>query len=411
MFQIKNDKKNFLKNISPIKNNNSIDTPSNYKKYHFIKSLKEFDDKEKVKNALREYEKSQETNYFTYSKNIALGKINKRSKYDKNNNLIPYSYVGHEEIFYTSKSNKQLLLLNSSTIKKKKMKKNQIKEFSDNFQLIDNKMLHSYYDNIRNRILKHKNKSTKNAIILKKIPFPIRESLIQQENVFKRALKNKKVNNKLKNYLKTKSHKDNDKDLLLNKLDDFQSKTQEKIIINKNITNDIKYRDNFWNITLRNPLVNGKYERLGYLNVGTILHPYYTLFNLNKNIEFIKNPKSEKKIRQTITDLNEATHMPKTKEQLYHLNSMKSLEVDGKNLLNFEIERESKLKGKIILYNRKNPEYLYMKEKGYNTNNANKTFENLKEIANNKIFGNNYNIKDFYKHLNLTSKYQSSLTH
>ena len=292
------------------------------------------------------------------------------------------------------------------------MKKNQIKEFSDNFQLIDNKMLHSYYDNIRNRILKHKNKSTKNAIILKKIPFPIRESLIQQENVFKRALKNKKVNNKLKNYLKTKSHKDNDKDLLLNKLDDFQSKTQEKIIINKNITNDIKYRDNFWNITLRNPLVNGKYERLGYLNVGTILHPYYTLFNLNKNIEFIKNPKSEKKIRQTITDLNEATHMPKTKEQLYHLNSMKSLEVDGKNLLNFEIERESKLKGKIILYNRKNPEYLYMKEKGYNnTNNANKTFENLKEIANNKIFGNNYNIKDFYKHLNLTSKYQSSLTH
>ena len=74
MNQIKNDKKNFLKNISPIKNNNSIDTPSNYKKYHFIKSLKEFDDKEKVKNALREYEKSQETNYFTYSKNIAFHK-------------------------------------------------------------------------------------------------------------------------------------------------------------------------------------------------------------------------------------------------------------------------------------------------------------------------------------------------
>ena len=409
MNAIKNDKNIFFKNISPIKNNTTIDPPINFKKYHFIKSLNKCEDKEKVKMALRDYIKRQETDYFTYSNNISLGKINRRIKYDKNNNM-PYSNIGHEEI-YSSKSNKQLLLLNPSTNKKKKLKKNQVKEFSDNYQLIDNKTLHSHYIDIKNRILRHKNKSTNTAIILKKVPFPIRESLIQQENVFKRALKNKKINNKLEKHLRTKSHKDNDKDLLLNKIDDFQSKTQEKIIINKNIANDVKYRDNFWNITLRNPLVNGKYERLGYLNTGTMFHPKYTLFNINKNIEFIKNPKSEKKITQNISDLNEAIHTSKTKEQLYHLNDIKSLEIEGKNLLNLEIERESKLKGKIILYNKNNPEYLYLKEKGYNLTNGNKTYENLKEIANNKIFRNNYNIKDFYKHSNLSSKYQSSLTH
>ena len=58
------------------------------------------------------------------------------------------------------------------------------------------------------------------------------------------------------------------------------------------------------------------------------------------------------------------------------------------------------------MYNRKNVEFLYLKEKEYN---GNKKKENIREIDDNRIFGNNYNIKDFYKNKNLNSRYKSSL--
>ena len=279
------------------------------------------------------------------------------------------------------------------------------KYLNDCYQIIDNKILHSYYNDIKNRVCNKKNRTVNNKIIFKKIPFPIRKCLINQENVFKTELKNKNIDNRLNRKLLLKSFK-NENDLLINRIRDFQIKTQEKIIMNKNLTNDLKFRDNYWNITLRNPLINGKYEKAGYLNIGTDIDPKFTTFNINKNLEFIKNPKSENKNYYTITDANELNHRVNAKQELKHLNSLKSIEIKGKNLLNFEIERESKLRGKIILYNKKNVEYLYLKEKEYN---GDKRKENMREIDDSRVFGNNYNKRDFYKNQNINSRYKSSL--
>ena len=88
------------------------------------------------------------------------------------------------------------------------------------------------------------------------------------------------------------------------------------------------------------------------------------------------------------------------------MNSLKSLEINGKNLLNFEIERESKTRGKIILYNKKNVEYLYLKEK---ERKGDKKKENIREIDDFRIFGKNFNMRDFYKNENINSRYKSSL--
>ena len=393
--------------LSPIKlQNNNLEQLT---KFHLIKSLNRHEKKEMVKSILDDYKKKEQLDYFTYLNNIAYGTINKKSKYDRDNNLIPYTYVGPEDIFNLSKNKPNL---NTSRNRHKNMsfmkknRKSQINRYPDDcYQIIDNKILNSYYNDIKNRVFNKKNKTVNNKILLRKVPFPIKKSLIEQENVFKNEIKNKNINNKLSQMLKLKSYK-NEKDLITNTINDFQIKTQEKIIMNKNLTNDIKYRDNFWNITLRNPLINGKYENVGYLNIGTDIDPKFTTFNINRNMEFIKNPKSENKNYYTITDMNELNHRVNTKQDINHLNSMKSLEVKGKNLLNLEIERDSKLKGKIILYNRKNVEFLYLKEKEYSGNNKK---ENMREIDDNRIFGNNYNIKDFYKNKNLNSRYKSSL--
>lgn len=390
---------------TPSKEKNNTE---NITKFHFIKSLDRHEKKDLVKSILDDYKEHEKLDYFSYLKNIAYGTITKKSKYDKDNNLLPYKYVGPEDIFNLSKNKN----LNASTHKMRNMsfyRKNKKvqndKCLNDCYQIIDNKILHSYYNDIKNRVFNKKNRTVNNKIIFKKIPFPIRKSLINQENVFKTELKNKNIDNKVNHKLLIKSFK-NENDLLINRIKDFQIKTQEKIIMNKNLTNDLKFRDNYWNITLRNPLINGKYEKAGYLNIGTDIDPKFTTFNINRNLEFIKNPKSENKNYYTITDANELNHRVNTKQELNHLNSLKSIEIKGKNLLNFEIERESKLRGKIILYNKKNVEYLYLKEKEYN---GDKRKENMREIDDSRVFGNNYNKRDFYKNQNINSRYKSSL--
>jgi hypothetical protein len=394
--------------LTPVKDRNS-NTNENMTKIHFIKSLDRHEKKDIVKLILDDYKEKEKLDYFSYLSNIAYGAINKKSKYDKDNNLLPYKYVGPEDVFNSSRTKQNL---NASTYKNrnmsfyKKIKRGHSNKYlNDCFQIIDNKMLSSYFNDIKKRVFNRKNRTVNNKLIFKKIPFPIKNSLMQQENVFKTELKNKNINKKLNHKLLLKSLK-NENDLLINRIRDFQIKTQEKIIMNKNLTNDLKYRDNYWNITLRNPLINGKYEKAGYLNIGTDIDPKFTTFNINKNLEFIKNPKSENKNYYTITDVNELNHRVNTKQELNHLNSLKSLEINGKNLLNFEIERESKTRGKIILYNKKNVEYLYLKEK---ERKGDKKKENIREIDDFRIFGKNFNMRDFYKNENINSRYKSSL--
>ena len=111
---MKKDVKNLnnlhLIELSPIKDKNSNN--EQLIKLNFIKSLNQHEKKEIVKSILDEYKKKEKVDYFSYFNNIAYGTLSKKSKYDKDNNLIPYKYVGSEDIFNLSK-NKQNLNLSS----------------------------------------------------------------------------------------------------------------------------------------------------------------------------------------------------------------------------------------------------------------------------------------------------------
>ena len=386
------------------------------RKVCLIRSFKDYKGKDEIKPILDDYEKRQQTNYFTYEKAISLGSLSEKKIYDKENNLLPYSYVGPSDIFSPIKKNK---LLNTSNTAKNprnnstsfiKKIKHTYNNSNDNFQFIDNFYLHSYYEDIKRRINDQNNRNKDKKCLLIKLPYAIKKSLKDQENIFIKAAKTKRTNDRLENFLRIKAHKESKEELLMNKSNDFQNTNQEKIIVSKNVTEDVKYRDNFWTITLRNPLINGQYEKKGYLNVGNKYEPAFTLFDLNNNIEFIKNPKIRNK-SCSFKNMDENSHFPKTRQDLIHLNNIKSLIVNGENLLNLEINRENKSKGKKILYNKRNIEYMYNKEVGNNLPNKSNFSENYNcsDLSNNRIFANNFNIKDYYKGMNLSSKYSNSI--
>jgi magnesium-transporting ATPase (P-type) len=62
----------------------------------------------------------------------------------------------------------------------------------NNHEIIDNKLLKNYYNEIRQRISEEK-KENKNK--LTRFPFPIEKSLINQEKIFKKLIKEKKIKN------------------------------------------------------------------------------------------------------------------------------------------------------------------------------------------------------------------------
>jgi len=419
-----------------------------FKTVNMIRSLKDHKDKDKISKLITEYNKKQEEDYFLNQNNIYLGKLNlKKTFYDKNNNLIPYSYVGPSPQFTTRQSkrigtlrqsynlfhsqdssnikNKNYISLSASRIEKQKNLKELL---NTNNQIIDNTALKNYYEDIRKNISEKKEKNKDRKKMLITMPFPVRKSLLYQENIFRKNNKEKKIVKLIEEKIKKKTKRQKMSDLLMNKRKNFDKKNQEINILDKCITEENKYKDNLWNITLRNPPINGIYEKVGYFNVGTKYEPMYTLFNINRNIEYFNDPgyktgytprrnrsqKNGKKFyeysnKKLFSTLTEDNYDSKTKLNLLKLDSIKNLEVRGQNLLDFEEKRETKIKGKKILYNKQEYELLHFRQNAKNKNKKYKTEKeiNIDEIYNDKTFARNYNEKDYFKHINLTSKYSN----
>ena len=413
--------------------NNSIEeilTPSTpkknqeIKKLNIIKKLKEYEEQEKITNLLQEFNKKQEDDYFLTQNNIKIGKFSpeKKNFYDSNNNLIPYSYVGPSSLFNTSISKKAPNIRTNSILKYKSnasSSKNKESLHINKNIIIDNKYLKNHFNEIRKRISEIKlQKSEKNRLLFE-VPFGVRRSLINQENNFIKLIKEKKLEKKLQEKIRGKCNKKDINELLINKNQFFDKKNQNYTIIDKNITLENRYRDNLWNITLRNLPINGKYEKVGYLNVGNNYHPMYTFFNMNKTIEFFSNPRYERnktednKNNKILSNLKEDFYNLKVKNNLNVLNLIKSLEINGKNLLDLEDKRESEIKGKKIIYKKQDLDSMYLRQNEKSKNGKEigdiMTKTSLDRIYQRKTFAQNYKKIDFYKNANLTSKYSNDL--
>ena len=400
--------------------------PNILTKINVIKNLREHQYKDKIANYINKYNKEQESNYFFTQNNISLGKVNQSSSqslrkfYDKNHNLIPYSFVGPPNLFTLQNNPKKSTIRQSSALMKLKggnslsvsrfERAKQNKEFLNSHQVIDNKLLKNYYNEIRQRISEEK-KENKNKILTN---FPIRKSLINQEKKLRKFIKEKKLKNNMLEKLKKKCNKRNNEDLLINKNNIFDLKSEEFSIIDKNLTIDNKYRDNLWTITLRNLPHKGKYEKVGYINVGNNYEPRYTFFNINNTIEYFNNPRyrseERKKVKNILSNLNENNYNLKINQNLKIFQSIKDLEIKGKNLLDIEEKRETEAKGRKIIYKRKELDYLLYKQSYKNKNYSDKDMKTiLDNIYEEKDYSRNYKRFDYLKNANLTSKYSQNM--
>lgn len=396
-----------------------------------IKNLKDHKDRDIIESLLENYKNEEKVNYFHTQNNISVGKIitNKDRKvlFDKNSKLNPYSYVGFNLHNYTRKQTlrqskmKSNISLSSSRIEKQKLSHKDLLNVN-NHHTIDNKSLKNYYNEIRQRISEEKNSQKDRYKLLTEVPFPIRKSLINQENIFRKIMKEKKIKNAIQEKLVKKSNKENNSDLLINKSENFDKKNQKLSIIDKNLTIENKYRDNLWNITLRNLPNNGKYEKIGYTNIGNNYEPRYTFFNINKTIEYFNNPRYDRNKNQIYnkyknkndfySNLKEDNYNLKTRQKLKFLEKMKDLEINGKNLLDVEDKRETEKRGKKIFYKKEDLDYLIFKQSEKSKSNIDKEKEMkliLDNIYEEKTYYRNYKINDFFKNTNLTSKYSHNL--
>ena len=407
-----------MKDFSNLRKSNQNNQNLLYKNLNIIRKLKDYEDKEKIALLLNEYNKKQETDYFLTQNNIKIGKIH--SEIQKTN---PFTYnllspkknnfqnqrrqVVLSDSSYNSYSNILNNYKRSMTNSSRKVTRliSNIDSSNNSKKNVINKVdLKKHFNNIRQRIHEYNSKNKNKRKNDTEIPFNIRNNLYKQELLFKKIKKEKQLKKISEENIKTKSKKNNIKDLLINKSSKYNQKNLEFSILDKNMNTENKYRNNFWNITLRNNSHYGKFEKLGYFNVGNKFEPTYTYFNMNKNLEFFMTPKKnqtddgKKGLHKKNLSLNidDNLYSLKTRKNLKFLEHLRTLEVDGKNLLNLEEAREKKIKGNKILYKNEYLEYLY-----------NKKINKLKfsdGVYDDKIFAKNYTKIDFMKNINLNLK-------
>ena len=389
-----------------------------YKNLNIIRKLKDYADKEKVTLLLDEYNKKQEEDYFLTQKNIKIGRINTDIK---NSNPLTYCQSPQKKNNFMNQRKQYLMndnSFNSSSNAYSNFKRSysissrKVSRLTSNIEtasvskknIIDNSDLKRHFHNIRQRINDYKTKKNHRKKLDIEVPLRIKQSLFKQEKFFKKIKREKTRNKKNEENIKIKTKKINIKDLLIYKSSYYDQKSLEDSILYKNLNKENKYRNNLWNITLRNTSQNGKYEKLGYLNVGNQYNPKYTFFNMNKNLEYFTNPNKNdneydrkgKYKRNLSLDIDDSLYNIKTRQNLHFLNNLKNLEINGKNLLDFEEERERKIKGNKVLYKNEYLEYLFNKK-----TNKGKAVEGLYE---DKLYANNYNMLDFMKNKNLNNK-------
>ena len=407
-----------MKDFSNLRKSNQNNQNLLYKNLNIIRKLKDYEDKEKIALLLNEYNKKQETDYFLTQNNIKIGKIH--SEIQKTN---PFTYnllspkknnfqnqrrqVVLSDSSYNSYSNILNNYKRSMTNSSRKVTRliSNIDSSNNSKKNVINKVdLKKHFNNIRQRIHEYNSKNKNKRKNDTEIPFNIRNNLYKQELLFKKIKKEKQLKKISEENIKTKSKKNNIKDLLINKSSKYNQKNLEFSILDKNMNTENKYRNNFWNITLRNNSHYGKFEKLGYFNVGNKFEPTYTYFNMNKNLEFFMTPKKNqtddgKKVlhkKNLSLNIDDNLYSLKTRKNLKFLEHLRTLEVDGKNLLNLEEAREKKIKGNKILYKNEYLEYLY-----------NKKINKLKfsdGVYDDKIFAKNYTKIDFMKNINLNLK-------
>ena len=218
-------------------------------------------------------------------------------------------------------------------------------------------------------------------------------------------MKDYKNSTSIENYLVKKTKKKNKEELLISSIDSYLFKKAVLNTIEKKTPKEVKLGDNNFYFNLRRPK-NFRGNRDCYINIGTNEKPFWGRF-------FEKSPNVILKCRKPeinenyIKTFRKNPYLPtisNCENIINEIEIMGSLQIKGKKLIDFEKEHEDKIPGKKKLYKRNQLET--MKE---SKNLTIPEFEKyLNDITQNKVYGDDYNIREMYKSLTGKTPFMSA---
>ena len=376
---------------------------SNPKKTFILRKLAKIEDKADILTKI-ERSLNNENNFLEMNSEILIGKRNHGPVYDDNQEPIPYTYVGpaaslkpKKIVFRMSMPSQRIKgislspkTLSSSSLGSSKNTFNKttnnsinIKKQKIQYEVVDEKILKQYYQNIKSNeeeILKKDNKS-----LLQSLPKIVKRSLQEQEKNLDLRLKDENSFNNLSSFLSKRSHK-KESDLLINRIDSFRLKKQFIDSFHHRTKSEV-YANNRWLFELRRP-DNFTGIRETFVNIRSDSNPFWVSVRekVPGNNELVRKPrlKSYDCYESYINNPSMKNNLIKS-QSMKEIDSLNNLEIKGTSLLDFEAENEAKIPGKKIMYKRNQLDTLAF------ISNQVEYDKNCKKILSDKLFAENYN--------------------
>ena len=321
-----------------------------HKLTYYVRKANERDNSEgKINKQIETFFYSPDT-YFSAASPIRLGK--KPEITDISIDLKSTKNVVKKNVLNTSSYSRQFSALTRLSKDRDRDKdKNGPKLDTEKFEIIDNKKLDSIFNSFREKINSKKNDSSNRYSNYNSLPANISLQLNdQQKKILDQRNKNKQ-NRYISNYISKKTHT-NEKDLLMNKVDNYLYK---KEIINK-IENNNSFdetKDRFiWTTSLRNS-DKLKGVRRTLVNMNTDKYPFWG-FLVEKSPNYQQTslrPGIDLKTKNLANFVEKAKASSEVNKN--NINSIKNLDdinVKGEDLFNLEYKREMSSKKKKILH-------------------------------------------------------------
>ncbi len=372
---------------------NFLDTNLNPEpKTLYISSIKNHKNKNQILNEINKFF-GNESNFLNTDSNIYVGRKPRGPRYDENNELVPYSFVGNANYLKKSllkKSNTKKILNQSS--KTTETQGQLLKKKIDTCDILDSKILQNYYTDMKNHTIRNKKKE--NKIMLKTLPILIRDQLKNQEKNLNEYDILDNMSKTMENYLVKRTKKKKEQ-LLMTNVDSYLFRKAVLNTIEGKTPKEIKLGDNNWYFNLRRPK-NFKGNRDCYINIGTNEKPFWGRF-------FEKSPNYVLKCRKPIINENYIKTfrknpylpvLPNGSNVINELAIMSTLHIDGKSLIDFEKKMQD-FPGKKKLYKRNQLEVL---EESKNLT-APELEKYIHEITCDQIYKDDYDVREMYKSL------------
>ena len=281
-----------------------------------------------------------------------IGKQIRGPRYDKNNELIPYTYVGKPFQIKKKKIETKVQLKRKFSISIRKPSKIEFKiEDLNHDEYMSSHQLESIFKNYRKKI--KDNKETKHNSFIKDLPKILNDSVKKNLLIQEKTLENKVEMDNYREAFKKRlenKNKRKEKNILLLTTDNYREKREIHEFLNKN--DEVGQFGNSlqnWTISLRKPK-KFRGTRNGFYNCGNDKRPYWAIYNESFPIvtETIKKPSSLNLNFPDgfIRNVNEGDFANTWDQFLMSSTNLKELEIQGKDLLQFENENLRQLKGK-----------------------------------------------------------------